>query len=97
GKPFARIVIAVVPGLRLMVIDDQNFVRQKEHEIALVFGTAQLFIDAVKLKREIIAEGTIKAEIGILWGAEQIHESAKDREDGGSLAPLFFRKYATRL
>ena len=62
-------VVAVVPGLGRMVVDDEDLVGQVEHEVALALGALQRVLDRVELEGEIVAEGAVEAEIGVLVGA----------------------------
>ena len=85
-KAVAGVVVAVVPGLGLVVVDDQDFVGQIEHEVALAFGALQRIVDRVELEGEVVAEGAVEAEVGILVGAEERGDGAQHGEDRGNAA-----------
>ena len=74
------------------MIDDQDLVRQIQHQIALVRGPRQTQPHRLELKHEIIAEGAIEPEMLVLTAAEQIDQRAQQRKHRGLAAALFFRK-----
>ena len=93
----AGIVVAVVPGLGLVMVDDEDFVGQIEHEVALAFGALQRIVDRIELEGEVVAERAVEAEVGILVGAEQRGDGAQHREDRRDAAALLLGEDAARF
>ena len=79
-----------------MMVDDQNLVRQVEHQVALAFGALQRIIDRVELERQIVAERAIEAEIGVLVGPKQCRDGAQNGEDRRYLAAFLFGENPSR-
>ena len=67
-----------------MVVDNENFVRKVEDQIALIVRPWLTVFDGVELKRQIISKGTIEREVGILITAEQFNHHTQNREYCGS-------------
>ena len=78
------------------MIDDQNFIRQEQHHVALVVGTLQLQLDRIELEGEVVAEGTVKAKVGIFLRKEQVGNGAKDSEHRRHLRAFFFGEHPVR-
>ena len=87
-KTLACIVVAVGPGLGRIVVDDQDLVGQEQHEVALARLALELVVDRVELEGEVVAEGAVKAEIGVFRGLEQGGDGAQHGEDRRNAAAL---------
>ncbi len=74
------VVVAVVPGDGVVMVDDEDFVGQIQHQVAGIGGTLQVQFHIVELKGEIVAKSAVEAEIGIGVGAEQVDDGADDRK-----------------
>ena len=62
------------------MVDDQDLVGQIEHEVALALRALQRVLDRVELEGEVVAEGAVEAEIGVLVGAEERGQRAQHGE-----------------
>ncbi len=62
------------------MVDDENFVGQVEHHVALVGRPLQLQVDRVELEGEIVAEGAVEADAGIRLRMEEIGDGAQHGE-----------------
>ena len=94
GEAVAGIVVAVVPGQRLVMIDDEDLVGQIKHEVALAVGALQREVDRVELEGKVVAEGAVEAEIGILLRPEQAGDGTQHGEHRWNAAALLFREDA---
>jgi hypothetical protein len=54
------------------MVDDQDFVRQVEDEVALILGARQFERHRFELEDEVVAEGAVEAEMLVFAAAEQI-------------------------
>jgi hypothetical protein len=91
----AAIAIEVVtPAHRPLasVIDDDELVGQVEDQIALVFGTREAQAHGLELEGQVVAEGAVEPEVGILRTGEEPLQRANHREDRRLLAALLFRE-----
>jgi hypothetical protein len=74
------------------MVDDDEFIRQIEHEVSLIFTSLLVESKRLELKRKIVAEGPIQSQIVIFIACEEIHDGANHREDGRLFASLLFRE-----
>src|SRR5690606_8629658 len=82
-------LVAVPPGGNIVVIDDENFVGNIEDDVALAGGPFEMQLHRVELEGEIVAEGTVEAEIAVVFGAVKVGDRAQHGEDGGRTGALF--------
>ncbi len=80
-----------------MMVDDEDFVGQIKHEVALAFRPLQRIVDRIELEGEVVAERAVKAEIGILVAPEQARDGAQHREDRRDPAALLLGEDAAGL
>jgi len=78
-----------------VVVDDEDLVGQVQDQVALALGALQRVGDRIELEGEVVAEGAVEPEIGIVLGAEQGGDGAQNREDGRHAGPLLLGKDAT--
>ena len=75
-------LVAVLPGFRRIMVHDEDFVGQVKHEIALAVRPVQLEGHRIELEAEVIAEGAVEPEIGILVRLEERDNRTQHGEDG---------------
>ena len=79
------------------MVDDQDLVGQEQHQVALARLALELVVDRVELEGEVVAEGAIEAEIGVLVGLEQSGDGAQHGEDRRHAAALLLGEDAAGL
>jgi hypothetical protein len=72
-----------------MVVDDQNLVRQEQEKVALILGPCQLRCHRVELERQIVAEGSVKADIAVFGRMEQVDNHPQHRKHGRGARAFF--------
>src|SRR5205085_8752796 len=70
----------------------ENLVGQIEHETALVVRPRQAQRHRLELKHEVVAKGAVKPEVLILGTAEEVDQTAQNREHRGLAAAPLLRK-----
>ena len=66
-------------GAFAVVIDDQDLIRQKQDDVALVVRSVELLFDGFELKGNVIAEGAVEPELVIATG-EHVLQGTDDRK-----------------
>ncbi len=75
-------IVTVDPGLGGIVINDQDFIGQEQHHVALVFRACQRQLDGVELESEVVTEGAEQADCRIRVRIEEVDYGAQRSEDG---------------
>ena len=70
------------------VIDHQDLVGYEEHQVALVGRPLELELHRLELVGEVVAEGTVEAEMLVFVVAEEFDDRAQQAEDRGLPAAL---------
>jgi len=63
------------------MVDDDQLVREIQNKIALVGRSFEAEADRLELKRQVVAEGAVEAEVRLLRVMEERAERAQERED----------------
>ena len=75
-------------------VDDKQFVRQIEHQIALVFGALQTETDRIEGEGQVVAERAIQAEVIVPIDVEGSENRPQSGENAGLLAAFLFEEGA---
>jgi hypothetical protein len=79
-----------------LVVDDDEIVWDVQHEIALILGSGSTQSDRLELERQIVAEGSVQAEVCVLRRREGADHGTEHREHARLTAPLLFWKAPIR-
>jgi hypothetical protein len=62
------------------MVDDHELVRKIEQEVALIGGSLEPEPDRLELEREVVAEGTVEAQVRLVLVAEERAQRAQERK-----------------
>jgi hypothetical protein len=78
------------------VVDDHELVGQVKDEVALVGRPLEPQPERLELKGQVVAEGAVQPQVGVVGRVEQLDQRAQDREDRRLLRALLLGEAAGR-
>ncbi len=87
-----RELVAVEGRLLPHMIDDQDLVRQIQHQVALIIRARQAQLDRLELEHQIVAERAIEPEMLVFGTGEEVAERPQYRKHAGLAAALLLRE-----
>ena len=90
-------LVAMQRRLLAHVVDDQDFVRQVQHEVALVGRARQAQGNWLELEYEVVAERAVEPEMLVIRAGEQLAEGAQNRKNAGLPAARLLGKAGRAL
>lgn len=79
------------------MVNDEDFIGQEQHHVALVFRPRQRQLDRVELESEIVTESAEQADGRIRIRIEEVDDGAQRGEDGWDFRTFFLSEDAVRL